>query len=291
MLKFAKILVFCSFALAGVHAFAQDAAQPQTENPSADAAKPQAEAAPADAAKPQAEAAPADAAKPQADAAPADAAAAPSNAANANQDSKTAEAKPVEEAKPDTEILTESLLDKQLREVSTNLDTLKEDTFTTKSRLLLLREEVLQRSVSGSRLQLRHMNDMGGQYELVQVYYAIDHTPVYSKQDTSGDLNKLNDEVLYDRILAPGAHQLSVLYVYKGKPWGVFRYMKDYTFRVQSGYDFNVEEGKAAELIVTASEQGNFFTAYEERPHVTFNYQQYDLISGNAADSEQPTGN
>ena len=134
------------------------------------------------------------------------------------------------------------------------------------------------------------MNEMGGQYELVQVYYAIDRTPVYSKQDSSGALNKLNDEVLYDRILAPGAHQLSVLYVYKGKPWGVFRYMKDYTFRVQSGYDFNVEEGKAAELIVTASEQGNFFTAYEERPHVTFTYQQYDLISGSAAE-DQPTGN
>ena len=280
MLKFAKILVFCSFALVGVHAFAQDADQPQTENQPAEAAQPQAEAAPEDAAQPQAEAAPANAAKPD-----------QANAANEAQGTKTADAKPVEEAKPDTEILTEALLDKQLREVSTNLDTLKEDTFTTKSRLLLLREEVLQRSVSGSRLQLRHMNDMGGQYELVQVYYAIDHTPVYSKQDTSGALNKLNDEVLYDRILAPGAHQLSVLYVYKGKPWGVFRYMKDYTFRVQSGYDFNVEEGKAAELIVTASEQGNFFTAYEERPHVTFSYQQYDLISGNAADSEQPTGN
>lgn len=174
-------------------------------------------------------------------------------------------------------LMTDALLDKQLREVSTSVDTLKEDTFTTKSRLLLLREEVLQRSVGGARLQLRHKYDMGGQYELVQVFYAIDQEPVFSKQDPSGKLSELDGEIVFDRMVAPGPHQLSVLYVYKGRPWGVFRYMKGYTFRVESGYDFNVEEGKAAELIVTAAEEGNFFTAYEKRPGIKYDYQQYEL--------------
>ncbi len=181
------------------------------------------------------------------------------------------------EKEVDPEILTQALLDKQLKEVSTNLDTLKEDTFTTKSRLLLLREEVLQRSVSGSRLQIRHKDDMGGQYELVQVVYAVDREPIFTRQSTTEAIKDIDDKVVFDRIMSPGSHQLTVHYQYKGKAWGVFRYMKDYTFRVESGYDFSIDEGKAAELVVTAAEQGGVFTPYEERPTVKFNYQQYEL--------------
>ena len=210
-------------------------------------------------------------------------------AANANADadkSNTQEA----DSKPDDGkapvVLTDAMLDKQLREVSTSVDTLKEDTFTTKSRLLLLREEVLQRSMNGSRLQIRHKNAMGGQYEMVQIYYAIDHEQIFAKHETDGSLNKIDDEILYDSLLVPGAHQLTVLYVYKGKPWGVFRYMTDYTFKVESGYDFVVDEGKAAELIVTASESGNFFTAYEERPSVSYDFKQYDLASAITSEME-----
>jgi hypothetical protein len=180
--------------------------------------------------------------------------------------------------------MTDAILDKRLREVSTHVDTLKEDTFTTKSRLLLLREEVLQRSVSGARLQIRHKNDMGGQYELVQVYYALDNEPVFSKQDMTGELDDLDDEIIYDRMLAPGQHQLTVLYVYKGKAWGVFQYMKDYTFRVQSGYDFSIDEGKASELIVTADEKEGAFIPYEDRPSVTYQYEQFDLMPGSVLD-------
>ncbi|MBQ1927207.1 MAG: hypothetical protein II180_13920 [Proteobacteria bacterium] len=179
-------------------------------------------------------------------------------------------------------VMTAALLDKQLHEVSTSLDTLKEDTFATKSRLLLLREEVLQRAVSGARVQLRYEDEMGGQYDLTQVYYAIDRETVFS--GTGEGLKKLDGELIYDRMLAPGAHQLSVVYVYKGRPWGVFRYMTDYTFRVESGYDFVVDEGKSAELIVVATEQGNAFTAYEERPNIKFKYQQYDLVAGSKED-------
>lgn len=288
MFKRLKIMAACALTFFSAHAYAQDtnntdtaenAASASAENtaPEAEAAAGNTEAAQAtvmtggDIALPDDTAAPADAAPADtatADAAPADAA--------------TAEATPADTAEP--EIMTDALLDKRLREVSTHVDTLKEDTFTTKSRLLLLREEVLQRSVSGARLQIRHKNDMGGQYELVQVYYALDNEPVFSKQDMTGELDDLDDEIIYDRMLAPGQHQLTVLYVYKGKAWGVFQYMKDYTFRVQSGYDFSVDEGKASELIVTADEKEGAFIPYEDRPSVTYQYEQFDLMPGSVLD-------
>lgn len=266
MFKFAKSLAFCAFALFSLNASAQEI-NSETEAPAAETA----EANPANTQENTAS----DATK-ETEA---------NSEATGTASSETAE----NDANP--QILTDALLDKQIREVSTNLDTLKEDTFTTKSRLLLLREEVLQRSVSGSRLLLRHKNDMGGQYELVQIYYAIDRAPVFSKQDLSGELNDIDDEVLYDHLVAPGAHQLNVLYVYKGKKWGIFKYMSEYTFRVESGYDFIIEEGKAAEIVVTAAEQGGAFTPYEERPTVTYNFQNYDLIAEEGLDSaEASTG-
>jgi hypothetical protein len=273
MFKRLKIMAACALTFFSAHAYAQDtnntdtaenAASVNAENtaPEAEATAGNTEAAQATVMTGGDIALPDDTAVP-ADAAPADAA-------------------PAEAAEP--EIMTDALLDKRLREVSTHVDTLKEDTFTTKSRLLLLREEVLQRSVSGARLQIRHKNDMGGQYELVQVYYALDNEPVFSKQDMTGELDDLDDEIIYDRMLAPGQHQLTVLYVYKGKAWGVFQYMKDYTFRVQSGYDFSVDEGKASELIVTADEKEGAFIPYEDSPSVTYQYEQFDLMPGSVLD-------
>ena len=202
------------------------------------------------------------------------------NAQSAGEDAQDAQAQlpQSESGSAGGSPITTARLEKQIREVGTSVDTLKEDTFTTKSRIMLLREEVLQRSVSGSRIQIRHKNKMGGQYSLVQIYYAIDQQPVFVRDDSSGALNKLDDEVISDQLLSPGSHQLSVLYVYKGKPWGVFQYMNDYTFRVESGYDFTVDEGKTAELVVTAAEAGNFFTAYEKRPTVKYQYEQFDLV-------------
>jgi hypothetical protein len=291
MFKRLKIMAACALTFFSAHAYAQDtnntdtaenAASASAENtaPEAEAVAGNAEAAQATVMTGGDIALPDDTAVP-ADAAPAEAATAEA-ATDAATDAAPADVAPAEAAEP--EIMTDAILDKRLREVSTHVDTLKEDTFTTKSRLLLLREEVLQRSVSGARLQIRHKNDMGGQYELVQVYYALDNEPVFSKQDMTGELDDLDDEIIYDRMLAPGQHQLTVLYVYKGKAWGVFQYMKDYTFRVQSGYDFSIDEGKASELIVTADEKEGAFIPYEDRPSVTYQYEQFDLMPGSVLD-------
>jgi hypothetical protein len=288
MFKRLKIMAACALTFFSAHAYAQDTNNTDTAENAASASAentaPEAEASAGNAEAAQATVMTGgDIALPDDTAVPADAA--PAEAATA--DAATAEAAPAEAATAEAaepEIMTDALLDKRLREVSTHVDTLKEDTFTTKSRLLLLREEVLQRSVSGARLQIRHKNDMGGQYELVQVYYALDNEPVFSKQDMTGELDDLDDEIIYDRMLAPGQHQLTVLYVYKGKAWGVFQYMKDYTFRVQSGYDFSVDEGKASELIVTADEKEGAFIPYEDRPSVTYQYEQFDLMPGSVLD-------
>ena len=183
------------------------------------------------------------------------------------------------EFEPEDPKTDEAVLDKHLREVSNQIDTLKEDTFSTKSRLLLLREEVLRRSVTGARLILVHNNDMGRAFELVRVLYVVDRESKYLRSDSEKGLNDLNNEVVFDGIMAPGDHFLTVQYVFKGREWGIFKYMKDYTFKVESGYAFVLEEGTALEVSVTATEQGDFFTAYEQRPTMNFSTRSFELAS------------
>ncbi len=185
---------------------------------------------------------------------------------------------------PDPEMLTEQTLNKTLHEVSTNVDTLKEDTFTTKSRLLLLREEVLQRSVSGARLLIRHKDDMGNQFEMIEIRYSIDNKLAFSQiANEDGVIDGIDDSIVFDENTSPGTHQVSVKYVYRGKKWGVFEYMHHYSFVVESGYSFVLEEGKSAELTITAAEKGDAFTAYEERPTVEYAFEQYNLAADSAA--------
>ena len=211
---------------------------------------------------------------------------APAEAQTADQKTDSNADDPTQKGMPDAETLTQTQLNKTLHEVTTRVDTLKEDTFSTKSRLLLLREEVLQRTVSGSRLLVKHEDDMGGQYELLQIHFVIDGEPTYSRIMTNNESLDVDDEVIFDGVLAPGTHQISVKYVYRGKTWGVFSYMKDYAFNVESGYAFVIDEGKSAELTVTADEQGKWYTPYEERPSVKYKYEQFEMASEATHDAQ-----
>lgn len=159
----------------------------------------------------------------------------------------------------------------RLREIGNQVDTLKEDTFATKSRLLLLRESVLRRSIAGSKIVVVHENDIGAEFELVQVHYGLDRETRWSRGPvTDGSLDGMDATVVIDERLVPGAHLLSVSMVLKGRPWGIFTYMEGYTVTVQASHSFTAEEGIAHEIVVRLTENDGFFTSIEERPTITF---------------------
>ena len=170
----------------------------------------------------------------------------------------------------------------------TQVDVLKEDTFATKSRLLLLRESVLRRSIAGSKLVVVHEDDLGAEFTLQQVLYGLDRIPKFQKIDTKKGLASLDGTVVIDEKIVPGSHTLVVQLVYRGNDWVVFRYMQGYTFRVRSAYTFVAEEGIAHEIIVRAYEKGDFLTPLEERPTVSFETNNYDLENPTAAASQRP---
>jgi hypothetical protein len=163
-----------------------------------------------------------------------------------------------------------------MRELSSQVDELKEETFAAKSRLLLLRASVLQRSAAGSKLVVIHRDDMGAEYTPIQVLYALNRERKLSRA-SAADIRGLHEQVVIDEKIVPGNHILTVRMVYKGAPWGAFQYMDAYTFTLESTYPFTIEEGKVHEVTVRAFEQGGVFTPYEERPTIGYSAKTHKL--------------
>lgn len=174
--------------------------------------------------------------------------------------------------------------EQRLREISSKVEELKESTFNTKSRLLLLRESVLRRTIAGSQVVVIHRDSLGSQYNLVQVLYVLDRDRKLSRIDYEDNFSELNGQIVIDEKLIPGNHILTVKFVYKGAPFGIFRYMDGYTFTLESSYAFNAEEAKLHEITVESKEKGDFFTPYEERPTIQYKMQDHDINDGDSVD-------
>jgi hypothetical protein len=197
--------------------------------------------------------------------APSSAAAGPVGASSAAVSDETPEeAEAREKADFNREILT----------VEQDVTKLKERVFRSKATLQLLRELVLEGSSLGSHVVLWHVNRMGAAYSLESVQYFVDGKNVFSRQDTTGGLDQEREFQILDQNMAPGEHNLQVAYTLRGNGYGVFSYLRSYSFKVQSSYAFNVEDGRETVLRIIADEKGGPWRTFVDRPNV-----QYELSS------------
>jgi hypothetical protein len=174
-----------------------------------------------------------------------------------------------------------------MRELSNQVEELKEETFAAKSRLLLLRASVLQRSIAGSKVLIIHKDEMGGEYIPIQVSYSLDRERKLNRMNTT-DINSLHEQVIIDEKLIPGSHVLTVRMVYKGAPWGVFSYMNGYTFTLESSYVFTAEEVKSTKSPSPPSRKGPSSPAYEDRPTIGYQVKTHNLDSASTHPSPRP---
>lgn len=158
----------------------------------------------------------------------------------------------------------------RMRGLEERVNTLKEKIFRSKARLMLLRETVLNGAIAGAKAVIIHQNDMGAAFVLESVSYALDGAPIYTKNDTTGDLNDQDRIELFNGSIVPGNHNLSVQLVYRGSGYGVFSYLRGYTFRIKSSYAFTAEEGKITSVSVVGYEKGGITTDLQDRPAVRY---------------------
>jgi hypothetical protein len=177
----------------------------------------------------------------------------------------------------------------RLRDLEQRINELKEEIFRSKARLSLLAESVLQNVVGGARAVITHENEMGQSFRMVRAVYALDGAPILTRSDDNGSLAELHDFPVYNGQIGAGDHTLTVSLEYQGNGYGIFSYVKGYTFRVRSTQSFSVPDGKAIQIRVVGYEKGGPTTPPEERPAVR--YIQRVMSLRDAADAaERPSG-
>ncbi len=148
---------------------------------------------------------------------------------------------------------------------------LKEKIYRTKARLLLLQETVLGGDLStGARAVIFHRNEMGSQFILESVAYALDGGPIFTKVDTNGDLDKREEFEIFNGRIVPGNHQIAVRMVYRGSGFGMFSYMEGYKFKLQSNQTFTAEAGKVTTVKVVGYEKGGITADVKDKPGIKY---------------------
>ena len=165
---------------------------------------------------------------------------------------------------------TDATYASRIGEVERKVSDLKERVFRSKARLNLLRETVLHGSIAGARAQIVHKNEMGGSFRMVKAVYSLDGVQIFAQTDESGQLDDKTEIEIFSGSVVPGSHTLSVQLEYRGHGYGLFPYLKGYTFSVKSGHTFATAEGKLTVLTVVAFEKGNMTTDLKDRPGVDF---------------------
>lgn len=156
----------------------------------------------------------------------------------------------------------------RLRDLEQRINELKEQIFRSKARLSLLAETVLHGVVAGAQFTIIHENRMGSSYKLVKVVYALDGAPIFNRADEEGSLGDREEFDVYNGSVVPGEHTLTVVLEYRGHGYGIFSYLKGYTFTTTAAETFTAAEGKSTVVRVIGYEKGGPTTPLGERPAI-----------------------
>lgn len=157
----------------------------------------------------------------------------------------------------------------RLRRLEQRVQALKERAWRAKARVGMLKEAVLGGGV-GAQATIVHKNNMGSSFRLIKLIYALDGTQIFARADDSGALHKNKTFDVLTGPIAPGSHTISVLAIYRGNGYGVFKYLNKYKFTVRSSHTFTASEGKATRIESVAFERGGVTTPLEKRPAIDF---------------------
>lgn len=159
--------------------------------------------------------------------------------------------------------------DLKLRQLEAQVSGLKDRIFRTKTRLLLLKERILDDVIAEAKLNVLHINNMGSSFKPIQVYYRLDGEDLKLLDDRTGLLDSSKPVEIYDGNVAPGNHSLSVKMIYRGNS-ALFSYMKNYIFKLKAHYTFYATKGKITTVRSIGYLKGNITYDLTDRPSIKF---------------------
>lgn len=168
---------------------------------------------------------------------------------------------------------TEERYDLKLRELEEKVVTLKEKIFRSKTRLMLLKERILNDVIAEAKLVVEHQNDMGSSFKAVEVHYRLDGETLKLLDNATGNLDSDEPLEIFSGNVAPGNHSLSVEMVYQGDSI-FFTYLKDYVFKLRASYTFFATKGKITKVTSTGFLKGDITYNITDRPSIKFKVDQ-----------------
>jgi hypothetical protein len=167
----------------------------------------------------------------------------------------------------------------KLRELEEKVSTLKEKVFDSKTRLLLLREQILHNIIAEAQFQLIHENDMGSSFSLEQVAYYLDNNRIYFADNKGNVLDDKTEFEISKKSITPGNHILQVEMVYRGNST-LFPYLKGYKWKINSSFTFYAAKGKLTRIKSVGFKKGGITARLEDKPSVKFDVMQIKLAKG-----------
>jgi hypothetical protein len=117
-----------------------------------------------------------------------------------------------------------------------------------------------------SQVKTAFVNDLGSSFVLESVEMKVDGR-ISGRYDV--DAGSPEHEIEFSAaVVAAGDHEASVHAVYRGQGHGVFSYLKDYKFEVESSHDFRTPPLKTVEVTAVCYEKGGPTTALSDRPAI-----------------------
>src|SRR5690554_6366848 len=158
----------------------------------------------------------------------------------------------------------DDVYDLRIRELETKVDDLKETVFRSKTRIVLLKETVLNGTISGSRAIVSHLNELGSTYVLEHARYSLDGSRIFNEQNKNSSLSDRTQFDVYKGAITPGIHRISVLMEFKGAGYKLFSYMDGYRFRVQDSCEFTAQGCRGVTVQVRLYEKGVALAIYQD---------------------------
>lgn len=170
--------------------------------------------------------------------------------------------------------------DLKLRALEEKINSLKDKIFRSKQRLAVLQETALNGVVAGTSVSIFHKNTVGSLFRLVSAVFYLDDKQVFERTDDPENLETPELKV-YEGQVTPGSHVVSVFYVVEGKGYGIFSYLKTYSFKLNEERHFSVENGGMVKVTVSVADKGSEYN-FNNRVYVAF-----DVNKTNSFDSEK----
>lgn len=159
--------------------------------------------------------------------------------------------------------------DLRMEELQGGMDELREDIFRSRSRLFLLREQILEETLGGAQAVIAHVNDLGRAFRIVSVVYSLDGNQIYAAHADGSDIENQERVEIFKASVLPGAHNLSVQLVVQARGRGIFAYPKSYQYTITTSHAFTVDSGQTIELDAIGFKMKGVKT-FAERPQVRF---------------------